>query len=98
MFLTGRLSFGGTLRTHASRSTWYFFPRRRFCRLRVPAGPYNIDVKTEKEWRHWCHHILIDSIFQKSPIITPQKRRTVQHPGDAFEETAFEPGFEFVNL
>jgi hypothetical protein len=34
----------------------------------------------------------LDSIFQKTPIITPEER-TVQ-PGDAFEDTAFTPGFE----
>jgi hypothetical protein len=33
----------------------------------------------------------LDFLFQKTPIITP-KKRTVQ-PGDAFEDTAFKPGF-----
>jgi hypothetical protein len=38
----------------------------------------------------------IDSLFQKTTIITPQKR-TIQ-PGDAFEDTDFMPGFEIVNI
>jgi hypothetical protein len=36
------------------------------------------------------------SLLQKTPIITP-KKRTVQ-PGDAFEDTAFKPGFEIVKF
>jgi hypothetical protein len=36
----------------------------------------------------------LDSLFHETPIITPEKR-TVQ-PGDAFEDTAFKPGFEIV--
>jgi hypothetical protein len=38
----------------------------------------------------------LDSLFQKTPIIT-QTKRFVQ-PGDAFEDTAFKPGFENVKL
>jgi hypothetical protein len=38
----------------------------------------------------------LDSFFQKTPIINP-KNRTVQ-PGDAFEDTAFKPGFEIVKF
>jgi hypothetical protein len=37
-----------------------------------------------------------DYLFQKTPIIAPEKR-TVQ-PGDAFEDTAFKPGFEIVKF
>jgi hypothetical protein len=36
----------------------------------------------------------LDSLPQKTPIITP-KKRTVQ-PGDAFEDTDFKPRFEIV--
>jgi hypothetical protein len=36
-------------------------------------------------------------MFQKTPIITPLDKRTVI-PGDAFEDTAFELGFEIVKL
>jgi hypothetical protein len=39
----------------------------------------------------------LDSLFQKTPIITPQKKRTVQ-PGDAFEDIVFKQGFEIVKL
>jgi hypothetical protein len=64
-------------------------------------SPQTTDVKTEKKnWRnkrwHWCHWIGLDSLFQKTPTITPTKR-TVQ-PGDAFEDTAFEPRFEIVKF
>jgi hypothetical protein len=38
----------------------------------------------------------LDSLFQKTPIITP-KKGTVQ-PGDAFEDTAFQPWFEIVKF
>jgi hypothetical protein len=38
----------------------------------------------------------LDSLFQKTPIITP-KKQTVQ-PEDAIEDTAFKPGFEIVNF
>jgi hypothetical protein len=59
-----------------------------------------IHVKIEKSWRvkrrHWCYWIGLDSLFQKTPIITPRER-TVQ-PGDAFEDTTFKPGFEIVKL
>jgi hypothetical protein len=44
----------------------------------------------------WYHSIDLDSFFQKTPIITPEKR-TIQ-PGDAFEDTAFNPGFEIVEF
>jgi hypothetical protein len=59
-----------------------------------------MNVKTEKGWRvkrrHWCLKIGLDSTFQKTPIITP-KKLTVQ-PVDAFEDTAFKPGFEIVKF
>jgi hypothetical protein len=32
--------------------------------------------------------------FEKTPIITPQKRTT--HQRDAFEDTSFKPGFQIV--
>jgi hypothetical protein len=38
----------------------------------------------------------LDSLFQKTPIIT-SKKRTVQ-PGEAFEDTVFKPGFEIVKF
>jgi hypothetical protein len=38
----------------------------------------------------------LDSLFQKTSIITP-KKLTIQ-PGDAFEDTAFEPGFEIAKF
>ncbi len=38
----------------------------------------------------------VDSLFQKTPIIT-LKKRTVQ-PRDAFVETAFKPGLEIVKF
>jgi hypothetical protein len=38
----------------------------------------------------------LDSLFQKTLIITP-KKLTIQ-PADAFEDTAFKPGFEIVKL
>jgi hypothetical protein len=38
----------------------------------------------------------LDSLFQKIPIIA-SKKRTVQ-PRDAFEDTAFKPGFEIVQF
>jgi hypothetical protein len=40
--------------------------------------------------------IRLGSLFQKTQIITPEKR-TVQ-PVDAFEDTAFKPGFEIVKF
>jgi hypothetical protein len=46
--------------------------------------------------RHWCHLIGLDSLFQKTPVITP-KKRSVQ-PGDALEDTAFKPGFEILKF
>jgi hypothetical protein len=46
--------------------------------------------------QHWCHKIGLDALFHNIPIITP-KKRTVQ-PGDAFEDTAFKPGFEIVKF
>jgi hypothetical protein len=36
----------------------------------------------------------LDSLFQKTPIITPKIR--IVEPGDEFEDTVFEPGFEIV--
>ncbi len=39
----------------------------------------------------------LDSLFDKTPINTTKKKLTVQ-PGDAFEDTAFKPGFEFVKF
>jgi hypothetical protein len=38
----------------------------------------------------------LESLFQKTAIITP-KRRNFQ-PGDSFEDTAFKPGIEMVNF
>jgi hypothetical protein len=38
----------------------------------------------------------LDSLLQKTPIIT-LKKRTVQ-PRDAFEDTAFRPRFEIVKF
>ncbi len=38
----------------------------------------------------------LDSLFQKTPIIIT-KQQTVQ-PGDAFEDTAFKPGFKIVKF
>jgi hypothetical protein len=59
-----------------------------------------MNKKIEEHWRvmrrHWCHWIGLEFLFQKTPIITP-KKRTV-HPGDAFGDTAFEPGFEIVKF
>jgi hypothetical protein len=61
-----------------------------------------MNEKTGKSWRvkrrHWCHLIGLefDSLFQKTPVIIP-KKRTV-HPGDAFENTAFQPVFEIVKF
>jgi hypothetical protein len=37
-----------------------------------------------------------DSHFQKTPIITPEKRAV--QPEDAFEDTAFKPGFEICQI
>jgi hypothetical protein len=39
---------------------------------------------------------LVDSFFQKTQIINPEKR-TVP-PQDAFEVTAFKPWFDFVKI
>jgi hypothetical protein len=39
----------------------------------------------------------LDSLFQKKSRSSPPKKRTVQ-PGDAFEDTAFNPGFEIVKF
>jgi hypothetical protein len=39
---------------------------------------------------------VLDSLFQKTPIITP-KNPTVQL-GDSFDETAFTPKFEIVKF
>jgi hypothetical protein len=54
----------------------------------------------KKSWevkRRHCYHLIgLESLFQKTPIITTIKR-TVQ-PGDAFEDTAFKPGFEIVKF
>ncbi len=53
-----------------------------------------------KRWRvrrrHWSHWICLDSLLQKTPIITP-KKRTLQ-PGDAFEDTALKLGFKIVEF
>jgi hypothetical protein len=49
------------------------------------------------ERRHWFRLnglMSLDSLFQKTPIINPQKR-TIQ-PRDADEDTAFKLGFEIV--
>jgi hypothetical protein len=39
----------------------------------------------------------LDSLVQKTSIITPQNKLNVQS-GDAFENTAFKPGFEIVEF
>jgi hypothetical protein len=44
----------------------------------------------------YSYLIRLDSLRKKTPNITP-KKRTVQ-PGDAFEDTAFKPGFEIVRF
>jgi hypothetical protein len=36
-------------------------------------------------------------LISENTIITPQKQQTVQ-PGDAFEDTAFKPGFKIVKF
>jgi hypothetical protein len=63
------------------------------------ATDYRCEDK-EKNWRvkmrHLCHWISIVSLFQKTPIIIP-KKRTVK-PGDAIEDTVFQPGFEIVKF
>ncbi len=46
--------------------------------------------------RQLCHLIGLDSFFQKTTIIT-QEKQPVQS-GDAFEDTAFKPGFEIVKF
>jgi hypothetical protein len=56
-------------------------------------------VKIEKicrvNKRDWCHEIGLESLSE-NPHDHPQKR-TVQQ-GDAFEDTAFKPGFEIVKF
>jgi hypothetical protein len=57
-------------------------------------------VKTEEkllsEAAPWLvpFHMSLDFLPQKTPIITPEKR--TGQPGGAFENIAFEPGFEIV--
>jgi hypothetical protein len=58
------------------------------CEDRKKVGELGCDI--------WCHLMSVDSLFQKSPIIT-LKKQTVQ-PGDAFEDTAFKLGFEIVKF
>ncbi len=49
--------------------------------------------------RHLCHSIGLDSIFQKTLIITPPKEdRTVQPAEEAFEDRAFKLGFQIFRL
>jgi hypothetical protein len=55
-----------------------------------------LESRGEERGEHWWHFLGLDSPFQKTPIIT-LKKRTVQ-PRDAFEDTAFKPGFEFVKF
>jgi hypothetical protein len=47
--------------------------------------------------RHWCYSVGIDSLFQITTVITPNKERPAQ-PGVAFEDTAFRPGFEIAKI
>jgi hypothetical protein len=66
-----------------------------------------MEVKAEKCWRVKRRHLglwigLDSSLLQKTAIITHQKKnkkkkRTVQ-PGDAYEDTTFEPVFEIVKF
>jgi hypothetical protein len=54
-------------------------------------------VQTKEEYwqverQRWRRLIGLDSLFQKTPMSTPQNR-TIK-PGDAFENTAFEQWFE----
>jgi hypothetical protein len=46
--------------------------------------------------QNWCRLVGLDSLFQKTPIIT-LKKGTFQ-PGAAFEDTAFKTGFEIVEF
>jgi hypothetical protein len=48
--------------------------------------------------QHLCHLIGLDSLFQKTPIIIPKKKKRTVQPGDAYEDTAFKPGFENVKF
>jgi hypothetical protein len=58
-------------------------------------------VKTEKklaskEATFWFYLIWCESIFQKTPIIANEERAV--QLGDAFEDTAFQPGIEIVKF
>jgi hypothetical protein len=62
-------------------------------------APWTMDTKLRAFLQRvmvtaWCQWKHLDSLFEKTPIITPEKQ-TAQ-PGDAFEYTAFKPGFEIV--
>ncbi len=46
--------------------------------------------------RNWCHMIGLDFLFQETSI-TAQNKITIQ-PRDAFENTAFQAGFEIINF
>jgi hypothetical protein len=41
--------------------------------------------------------MVLESLYQETPIITHNKQLTVQ-PGDAFEDTAFKAGFVIVKF
>jgi hypothetical protein len=55
-----------------------------------------IKMLASKEAKNSCDLIGLDSLFQKTLIIT-SKERTVQ-PGDSCEDTALKPGYEIVEL
>jgi hypothetical protein len=58
-------------------------------------------TRQEKSWRvktrHGCHLIGLHFLSQETPIITKRRKKTIQ-PGDAFEDTAFKPGFEIAKF
>jgi hypothetical protein len=45
----------------------------------------------------WYHLISLDSTLSENPCHHPPKEGTVQ-PRDAFEDTAFKPGFKIVKF
>jgi hypothetical protein len=58
----------------------------------------------KKSWqvkkRQWCNYIGLDSLFQKTPSITPKTRTVQRHFSQEiqFEDTTFKPGFEIAKL
>ncbi len=60
--------------------------------------PWTIDAKTERSWpvnmQNWWHKIGVDSLSQKTPIITAIKMNRLARR--YIEDTAFKPGFETV--